>query len=112
MDGALGPSISASGRFATFQTGTPFSPLDLNLTIDVYWKDLTTGTLKPVSVSNAGEFGDDLSTDSQVSDDGRYVVFYSQASNLTAIRSPECDFGFPATCSQVCLRDTVLERRR
>lgn len=36
----------------------------------------------PVSVDSAGNFGNDFSYFSQISDDGRYVVFQSQSSNL------------------------------
>ncbi len=42
------------------------------------------GTNFPVSVDSAGNFGNDFSYFSQISDDGRYVVFQSQSSNLAS----------------------------
>jgi hypothetical protein len=80
--------ISSDGRFVTFRS------LATNLVAnhsgttqqDVYARDLRTGTTQLVSVipSGASE-GDRFSDDAIISADGRYVVFNSQAHNLTGI---------------------------
>ena len=45
-------------------------------------KDLETGLVTLISSSNEGQPGSDESWPGGISDDGRYVVFTSQATNL------------------------------
>ena len=84
--------ISANGRFVVFQSNA--SNLvndDTNGVIDVFVKDLETGEITRVSESTLGSQGNDSSylvppggfpIRTPISDDGRYVVFLSSASNL------------------------------
>jgi Tol biopolymer transport system component len=92
--------ISSDGRFVVFVSPEPLVPDDRNQHRDVYVTDLTTGrtTLESVGPRNTPADGDSFSAD--VSGNGRYVVFESEAGNLTP--TP-----FPAGTAQVFLRDRV-----
>ena len=81
------PSISADGRYITFiSSATNLVAGDTNGKADIFRHDRTTGTTILVSVSTGGAQGDDHSRYyySDISADGRYVVFSSQATNLVA----------------------------
>jgi len=52
--------------------------------INIFVRDMVTGVTSPVSVNLSGNSGSDRSRLSDVSPDGRYVVFYSDADDLTA----------------------------
>jgi hypothetical protein len=55
---------------------------DANGTSDVFVKDLTSGKLTLVSQSSSGEQGNGASRAGWISDDGRFVVFQSQATSF------------------------------
>lgn len=96
---SAGPAISGDGRFVAFNSdaqnlfpgANPFLFTD-----QVYVHDRQTGTTEIVSVNSAGEGGNSLSFQADISDDGRFVVFSSSADNLV----PGLQFGH-----QVYLRD-------
>jgi len=81
-------AISTTGRFVAFVTGDQLVPQDKNGYTDVYVRDRELGTTELVSVSNTEQNGDDNSGGPQsgaivdISDDGRYVAFESDATNL------------------------------
>jgi Tol biopolymer transport system component len=76
-------AISADGRIVVFTSAAKtLVKGDRNGVNDVFAHDLATGKTRRVSVSSAGEEGDDQSRDPAVSADGRYVVFTSFAPNL------------------------------
>ena len=81
--GSYSTTISADGRYVTFESpATNLVPHDTNAVIDVFLRDLKSGTTSRVSLTNTGAqaHGDsDLPT---ISADGRYVAFYSDASDL------------------------------
>ncbi len=79
-------SISADGRFVAFQSlASDLVANDTNGTLDVFVRDLKTGTTTLVSVNSAGTAsGNDFSEFSALSSDGRFVVFVSFASDLVA----------------------------
>jgi RHS repeat-associated protein len=86
-----GPAgVSADGRFVAFQSlAQNLVALGTGGTEQVFLRDLTLGTTTLVSVDATGLAGagghNSLTPDSQViSDDGRYVVFHSQGSDLVA----------------------------
>ena len=58
-------------------------PPDRNRVADVYVRDTLTNTTTRVSRSHAGQDTNGASYDPAISGDGRYVVFVSEASNLT-----------------------------
>lgn len=76
------PSISADGRYVAFESDASLVAADTNDTNDVYVRDRMAGTTRRVSVGRAEEQGNDHSNDPEISDDGRYVAFESEASNL------------------------------
>ena len=78
------PRISPDGRFVTFESDADLIPGDTNGFKDCYRLDRNTGLLDLVSSDSAGVPGNSISYAAQPSDDGRYVVFFSSASNLVA----------------------------
>ncbi len=75
--------ISADGRFVVFCSDSPALVVgDSNQEDDVFLRDRQSGTTIRASVGNAGQQGDRRAADPSVSDDGRFVAFYSYATNL------------------------------
>jgi len=83
-DDAEMPQITPDGRYLVFHTLSRLVSQDSNLLRDVYRKDLQSGAIERVSLSAAGGMANGSSTDAHLSDDGRFVVFTSTASNLVA----------------------------
>jgi hypothetical protein len=76
-------NISDNGRFITFKSSaTNLVGNDQNNKWDVFIHDIDTGVTERVSISSNGSEGNDYSYRSSVSQDGRYVAFDSNASNL------------------------------
>ena len=82
--GADGSAISADGRYVTFFSADSLVPADTNGNEDVYLRDWVAGTTELVSVALGGAQSNDVSADSAVSSDGRYVAFESKATNLVS----------------------------
>lgn len=77
------PSISADGRYVSFDTGASnLVTDDTNGEFDVFVRDRLTGTTVRASVSSTGIQSDRDALRSQISGDGRHVVFYSNATTL------------------------------
>jgi WD40 repeat protein len=77
------PSISADGRHVSFSSGADnLVPGDTNSAGDIFVHDCLTALTKRVSVSSPGDEANSLSANSSISDDGRYVTYYSDADNL------------------------------
>ena len=111
-----GGVLSADGRFAAFESAASnLVSADTNASTDIFVRDLVLGETTRVSVANDGSerIGDsgtdfDTSTDGtgqlDISDDGRYVVFVSQAP-LAAGDGAGCgDF---TNCPDIYLRDRI-----
>ncbi|HEY9348834.1 MAG TPA: hypothetical protein VIQ53_26120, partial [Inquilinus sp.] len=78
-------SISGNGRYVVFQSAaTNLVANDTNGVVDVFLRDLQTDTTVRVSTSGSGVEATGASNGADISSDGRYVVFSSQASNLVA----------------------------
>jgi len=78
-------SLSDDGRFVAFESGsTNLVPGDTNGVFDIFVRDRQAGTTERVSVSSTGAQGNRNSFDPYLSADGRYVAFYSHATNLAA----------------------------
>ncbi len=76
-------TISADGRFVAFSTfASTLVVGDNNSFTDVFVRDLSAGTTTRVSVSSAGAQATQASFHPALSQDGRYVAFTSNASNL------------------------------
>jgi len=79
------PSISADERFVAFWSlASNLVPGDTNGFPDVFVRDRQSGTTERVSVASGGAQGNSASAGSSISADGRFVAFYSIASNLVA----------------------------
>ncbi len=90
--------LSGSGRFVVFTAPASLVAEDRNQLRDVYVTDLTTRhtTLESAGPTGAAADGDSVRAD--ISGDGRFVVFESEAGNLTGT-------SFPAGSAQIYLRD-------
>ena len=90
---SVSPSISANGRHIAFMSkadltcrdasGCAAEAPDRNGVADVYVRDTLTNTTTRVSRTPTGQDANGPSYDPAISGDGRYVVFVSEASNLT-----------------------------
>jgi WD40 repeat protein len=75
------PSITSDARYVAFHSGaTNLGGTGANM--QVFRKDLQTGAVVLVSSDAAGVEGDSTSRRPRITDDGRYVVFESYATNL------------------------------
>ncbi len=81
--GSYGPSISADGRSVAFwSSASNLVRNDTNIANDVFVRDRTDGTTTLISATSAGSGGNASSYDGSISADGRFVTFWSYASNL------------------------------
>src|SRR5213594_948955 len=87
--GGFAPTVSTDGRFVAFASaGNDLVDGDTNGTVDVFLRDMVAGTTTMVSATQTGAPGDlssGLTSSSgahEISDDGRYVAFTSNATNL------------------------------
>jgi hypothetical protein len=82
------PKISGNGRWVSFYSdATNLVPGDTNIVRDVFLRDLQTGYTQRLSVSTAGVQSNGLSSLSEghtISADGRFAVYYSDATNLVS----------------------------
>ena len=84
--GSSSPLLSADGRFVAFGSiASDLVATDTNGNQDVFVRNLQTGTTTLVSVNRAGtDSGNNGSFDPVISADGRFVAFFSEASDLVA----------------------------
>src|SRR5437762_364630 len=87
--GGFAPTVSADGRFVAFASASnDVVAGDTNGTVDVFLRDMVAGTTAMVSDTQTGAAGDlssGLNSSAgahEISDDGRYVAFTSNATNL------------------------------
>jgi Tol biopolymer transport system component len=81
--GSGSESISGDGRLVAFQSdASNLVGHDTNGAYDAFVRDLKTGKTRRVSLSSAGQQGNGNSYDPSISADGRFVAFYSHATNL------------------------------
>ena len=77
------PSISADGRYVAFYSkASNLVRGDTNDKWDAFVHDRRTGKTRRVSVSSNGTQGNGQTWSAEISDNGRYVAYYSRASNL------------------------------
>jgi Tol biopolymer transport system component len=77
------PSISADGRYVAFRTdANNLVPGDTNGIPDIFVRDRQLGTTERVSLDSSGVQGNGSSFYPSISGSGRYVAFFSDASNL------------------------------
>jgi Tol biopolymer transport system component len=77
------PSLSGDGRFIVFESAaSDLVSGDGNGMVDVFVRDLESQETELVSVGVGGTDADGPSQNARISEDGRFVVFESPASNL------------------------------
>lgn len=82
-DHSMSPSITPDGRYVAFTSyASNLVVGDTNGFMDVFVRDLQLGVTTRESLSMLGAEGDGISWNGFLSDDGRYVVFTSNASTL------------------------------
>ncbi|WP_457667913.1 hypothetical protein [Thiolapillus sp.] len=83
--GSSDPVISADGRFVAFQsTASNLVPDDNNNRSDVFLYDIQSGTTTRISIDSNGNEANRGSGSAALSDNGRFVAFSSDATNLVA----------------------------
>jgi uncharacterized repeat protein (TIGR01451 family) len=75
-------AISADGRFVAFGSAATNLITGGNLPFNIFVHDRQTGITEIVSVSSRGQQGEGFSSSPDISDDGRFVAFDSDATNL------------------------------
>ncbi len=103
-----GPSISADGRYVAFgSSSSDLVPNDTNGVFDIFVYDRQTGQMSRVSQSSTGEQGDSQSYSPDISADGRFVAFVSDAGNFAPNdSSANCILpSVPSNCADVFVRD-------
>ena len=83
-----GNAVSADGRYVAFASVVKWDPDDDNNRWDIYLRDRAEGTTVLISRGLDGTAGDEHSDAPSISADGRYVVFYSSASDLVVAAEP------------------------
>lgn len=79
----LFPKISGNGQFAVWESDAPgYVANDTNGQADVFVRDIANGVTTRVSVASDGSQANGFSLTPDISDDGRYVIFTSTATNL------------------------------
>lgn len=79
------PSVSGDGRWVAFQSeDAAMVPGDTNGVQDVFLRDMVNGTTTRISVATGGGQANGASSGPDVSDDGRWIAFQSEATNLVA----------------------------
>jgi Tol biopolymer transport system component len=81
-------TVSADGRYVSFNSAaTDLVAGDTNNTADAFVRDMVAGQTTRVNVGNAGEQSNGTATAQApvMSDDGRYVAWSSNATNLVAV---------------------------
>ena len=79
------PSISADGRYIAFNSkATNLVAGDMNGWEDIFIYDTQTALTKRVSVASNGTESNQGSFEPSISADGRYIAFWSRATNLVA----------------------------
>ena len=77
------PRMSGDGRYVAFSSQTSkLDPADHDKVSDIFVRDLQAGTTTLVSRASSATKGDGDSWSPAISDDGRFVAFFSYATNL------------------------------
>lgn len=77
--------MSADGRYVAFESdASNLVSGDTNQRTDIFLRDTQTNTTTRLSVASGGAQGNDASYSPSISADGRFVAFFSYASNLVA----------------------------
>jgi len=82
-------SLSGNGRFVVFQSPAKnlTTPAQVNDFDDIFVRDTKTGVTELISISTSGGEANENSKHPAISDDGRYVAFVSDATDLVSADS-------------------------
>jgi Tol biopolymer transport system component len=84
-DGIADLAMSGDGRYVVFSSpSTDMVSGDTNGNWDIFLRDTTLDTTEMISMASSGALANSDSRYPEVTEDGRYVVFQSAASNLVA----------------------------
>ena len=96
------PTISANGRFVAFHSvASNLVSNDTNNQVDVFLRDLERDATVRISLTNGGKQANHRSQEPSISACGRWVAFYSYASNLVD--------GDTNNHSDIFVRDNLLQ---
>jgi len=85
FDSTGGVNLSDDAQYITFSSSDDIDPLQTSFRSQVYRKNLSNGSYELLSISTDGlAVADDYTTLSGVSDNGRFVLMSSEATNLTS----------------------------
>ncbi len=85
-DDSTTPSVSTNARWVAFASAARnLASGDTNVLGDVFLRDMASGITRMISASTNGMAGNGISGNPILSEDGRYVVYESQASDLVAV---------------------------
>jgi Tol biopolymer transport system component len=105
------PTISGDGRYVAFESdATNLVSGDTNAANDIFVRDRQAETTTRVSVATGGAQADGPSFQPAISNDGRYVAFYSEATNLVSgdtnvFCDTDGDTQYDDNCPDVFVRD-------
>ncbi len=86
--GSVDPDLSRDANLVIFtSTATNLDPADVDTTLDIYAKNVSTGDISLASSSDSGVKGNNHSSDGIVAPSGLRVAFSSQATNLDSADS-------------------------
>jgi DNA-binding beta-propeller fold protein YncE len=92
------PALSSDGTIIAFESDYNWAPGVSTASRQIYVKNQTNGTYRLASATSAGIPGNGTSNHASISDDGRFVLFDSDATNLVSTAGP-------ATARQIYLKD-------
>ena len=99
------PSVSADGRWLAFDSYSDAVVAgDANGTVDVFLRDMHSGSVRKISQLPDGTDGNQASAAPSMSADGRYIAFISDATNLAP--------GINSTADDVYVYDRVANTLR
>lgn len=106
-------ALSSDGKkvgFVSFADDFLPAGTDNNNSSDIFIFSAADGTIERVSINSDGEEGNAISDVPSLSEDGRYVAFYSFADNLVTDDENECieDTNKKRSCTDVFRHDTDL----
>lgn len=104
--GARTPALSFDGKYVVFVTNDNLTPNSSGSTLKIYQRNMQNGEIKLVSSNAAGVVANQSSDSPVMSGDGRYIAFWSLATNLVTGISPA------GGNTQIFVKDTITGQIR
>lgn len=78
-------TISGDGRYITYHSyATNLVSGDTNATVDIFLTDVSSGVVQRAAIASGGTQANGLNWQASISADGKYISYYSEASNLVS----------------------------